>query len=376
MKLVKIVSFFLLSFLFLIPVSRVLGEECQGISDLNARISCYSDVLNRLGSQANTLKNQIAQFDAQIKLTTLKISQTEEKIALLGGRIDQLEASLDALTKAFSSRAVETYKMTRFGDPLMLVFTSGDLTEAVSRFHYLQKIQDADRDLLERLQTAQTTYKGQKADQEDLQKQLEQQKKDLNNQKQAKANLLAITRNDERKYQELLAEARAELAAVQGLGKETFLRDVGEGEKIGTLLSGASGCSSGTHLHFEVHQGGNYQDPNNFLRSISFTYDYGSDQYDYYGTISPHGPWNWPLSEPIVITQGFGSSGFAKIAYPYTGGVHTGIDMQSKSSNDVKAVKAGKLYGGSYQCRNGMLLYAKVDQGDGMTSWYLHMSPQ
>lgn len=379
MKVVRATIVFLLlitSLLFL--ERRVFAQACTDKPSLTERISCYEQELTRLGAQSKTLSNQIAQFDAQIRLTTLKISQTEEKISLLGGRIDQLEGSLSALSEAFSSRVVETYKMARVGDPFLILISAPDLSGAVSRFHYLQRIQEADRDLLSRLQSAQTTYKEEKTDQETLQAQLQKQKADLDRQKKEKANLLTVTKNDERKYQELLAAARAELAVVLGQGKETFLRNVSEGERIGSVISGRSGCSTGTHLHFEIRQGGGYLDPNNYLRSISFSYDEPYDK-SYYGAISPHGSWNWPLNEPIQINQGFGSHGYARVAYPYTGGVHTGIDMVSGSSSTVKAVRSGKLYGGSYQCTgslSGTLLYAKIDHGDGLTAWYLHITPQ
>ena len=160
------------------------------------------------------------------------------------------------------------------------------------------------------------------------------------------------------------------------MGKETFLRDVSEGDTIGRVIPSASGCSSGQHLHFEVHSGGSIQDPNNYLKPISFSYSPGYDT-SYYGAINPHGIWNWPMNEPIEINQGFGSHPFAQAFYP--GGVHNGIDLDSGSSTNVKAVKSGKLYGGSYQCGGryaGTLLYAKVEQGDGITTWYLHMTPQ
>jgi len=377
----KRIVFLALLFLTLIVATlftnKVFAQACQDKSNLTERISCYENELGRLSAQSKTLSNQIAQFDAQIRLTTLKISQTEEKIALLGGRIDQLEGSLLALSQAFSSRAVETYKMVRVGDAFLILISAPDLTGAVSRFHYLQKIQEADRDLLSRLQAAQTTYQGEKTDQEDLQKELEKQKLNLARQKQEKAALLAVTKNDEKKYQQLLAAARAELAVILGQGKETFLRNVSEGEVIGRVIPSASGCSSGQHLHFEVHQGGVIKDPGEFLRPISFSYSYGPDQYGYYGTINPRGSWNWPMDEPIEINQGFGSHGFAQAFYP--GGVHNGYDLDSNSSSNVKAVKSGKLYGGSYQCGGaypGALLYAKIEQGDGIIAWYLHMTPQ
>lgn len=216
----KRIVFVVLLFLALISgillfTNKVFAQACQDISNLNDRIKCYDTELGRLSAQSKTLANQIAQFDAQIRLTTLKISQTEEKIALLGGRIDQLEASLDALSNAFSSRAVETYKMARVGDAFLILISAPDLTGAVSRFHYLQKIQEADRDLLSRLQAAQITYQGEKTDQETLQKELGVQKANLNNQKAAKANLLAVTKGDEKKYQQLLSQAKAQLAALR-----------------------------------------------------------------------------------------------------------------------------------------------------------------
>lgn len=187
--------------------------QCSSESECNDLIKKYSDQITQLQGQASTLKNQIAQFDTQIKLTTLKITQTEDKIALLGQRIDQLEVSLDSLTTAFSSRAVETYKLSRFENNLFFILSAVDVTDAASRFHYLQKIQEEDRSLLLKLQEAQTLYKDEKKSQEELQKELEKQQADLNSQKAAKNNLLKATQNNEAKYQSLLAQAKAQLSA-------------------------------------------------------------------------------------------------------------------------------------------------------------------
>ena len=83
---------------------------------------------------------------------------------MLGGRIVQLGESLDSLTLAFNSRVVETYKLSKFENNFYFVLSASDLGSAVSRFHYLQKIQEEDRNLLQRLEDAQTTYQGEKAD--------------------------------------------------------------------------------------------------------------------------------------------------------------------------------------------------------------------
>lgn len=190
------------------------SASAQSEDELKKKIEEYQAQIVKLTSQANTLANQIAQFDAQIKLSQLKIDQTQEKIAMLGGRIDQLETSLTALTLAFSTRAVETYKMYRYGDGMLFLLASNDLGDAFLRFEYLRQIQEEDRQLLMRLTAVQSDYKGQKTDQEDLQKELEVQKAALDGQKRAKAALLTVTRNDEKKYQQLLAQARAQLSAL------------------------------------------------------------------------------------------------------------------------------------------------------------------
>lgn len=214
-KKILFFSVFLLTIL-LGRASFVLAEECDDIPStqdkIQEKINCLSGKVGQLSSQAKTLKGQIAQFDAQIKLTTLKIADTESKIQLLGGRIDQLEVSLNDLSKAFASRAVETYKLSRIENGFFFVLSAADVDDAVSRFHYLQKIQEEDRNLLSRLQEAQTAYQGQKVDQEALQKQLKTQQASLNAQKSAKNNLLSVTKNDEAKYQNLLAQANAQLA--------------------------------------------------------------------------------------------------------------------------------------------------------------------
>lgn len=220
MSFSKKVSLFLfvfcISFFFFAPVSaqEEFNRDAK-LKELESQIKQYEEELSRLQSQSATLTNQIAQYDAQIKLAELQIEETQRKIELLVGRIDQLEVSLVALTKAFSERASETYKMVRLGDPLFFIVASPNLSTAVSRFHYLKLIQRSDQELLMRLQSAQTNYQDQKQDQESLQKQLEKQKANLDAQKAAKANLLAITRNDERYYQRLLSQAKSQLAALR-----------------------------------------------------------------------------------------------------------------------------------------------------------------
>lgn len=343
------------------------------LSDLKTQIDEYSKKVQTLQQQANTLSNQIAQFNAQIYLTQLKINQTQEQIVLLGGRIDQLETSLQALSNAFSSRAVATYKMARSGESFFLLITSGNLTKTIERFHYLQRAQMGDHDLLVRLQGAQNIYKQNKAEQEKLEQQLDDQKKQLAVQKAAKDQLLAITKNDEAKYQDLLAKALAELQAIQsivaGQGTESEVKKVGEGEAIASIIPGTSACSSGGHLHFEVVKDQAHQNPASFLIPKSIVWDNQPDTPFGFG-----GSWQWPVNDPIRITQGYGMTSYARLGW-YGGGPHTGIDMLNDNWDwTVKSVRTGTLFRGGIACGGGTLRYVHVKQDDGYDTYYLHVN--
>ena len=356
--------------------------EAEKLERLTNEINQYEQEITKLKSQASTLSNQIAQFDAQIKLTTLKITQVEDKILLLGGRIDQLEVSLQNLTTAFSNRIVQTYKMTKLSEPYLLLASSPDLTTAFSSYHYLKKIQSEDRELLVRLENAQSTYEEEKVDQEELQKELKDQQNVLGSQKAAKASLLVATKNDEKKYQQLLSQARSEFEAIQailaGKGQEEEAGKVSQGQRIASVIQGASCNSSGSHLHFIVSQNGSAQNPFNFLKSgVDFENCSGSSCGSSDGDVfNPGGSWDWPLIPKIKYSQGYGATWATKNTW--VGRIyqfHNGIDING-SSSEVRAVRSGTLYRGSYGGSSGCRLrYVRVDHDENdLDTFYLHIN--
>jgi hypothetical protein len=278
---------------------------------------------------------------------------------------------------------VQTYKVFRTADPSFILLSSGEFKQASATFFYLMRLQMADRSLLIRLQSAQNTYKDNKAQFEDLSESLKQQRQTLDQQKNAKAQLLAVTRNDEKKYQSLLASVRAELEAIQaiiaGRGAETKVGPVTEGQKIATIIDGPSCNSAGRHTHFIVSEKGVTKNPFSYLKSgVDFVNCSGSSCGSTDGdSFQPTGSWNWPISPKIKFNQGYGSTWATRnswVSRIYN--FHNGIDIDSLTSLDVHAVQSGTLYRGSYSGVNGCLLrYVRVDHdGSDLETFFLHIN--
>ena len=190
------------------------------------------------------------------------------------------------------------------------------------------------------------------------------------------------TRNDEKKYQQLLSAARAEFEAIQaiiaGKGQEEEVGKVSQGQRIASIIQGPSCNSSGGHLHFIVSQSGNTQNPFSQLKNIDFENCSGSSCGSSDGDpFNPSGSWDWPINPKVKFTQGYGSTW--AVRNTWVGRVysfHNGIDIDSGSSPEIRAVRAGTLYQGSYSGSSGCRLrYVRIDHDDSdLETFYLHIN--
>lgn len=358
-----------------------LAEDCN-IDCLNNRIQEYETKLKDLSGQKKTLASTVAYLNAQINLTQSTIAKTEQELVVLAkeietlsGHVNQLNVSLDNLSSVLRGRIRKTYKQYSI-DPVYLLFSARGFGDFFNEYKYLNTIQEHDREVLMSMERTRFNYDYQKTQKEEAQQKaealhekLKKQKASLAAQQQDKKNLLDQTQNDEKRYQTMLDSARAELAAIQniiaGKGEETKAGDVGEGNRIASIITGSSACSTGTHLHFEVAKNGANQDPANYLNNKSVTWDNSPD-----GPFSFTGGWPWPMNDPVRITQGYGNTSYSS---RYANHSHTGIDMVS-TNTEVKSVKSGTLYRGAISCGGGTLRYVKVEQGDNLVTYYLHVN--
>jgi len=365
-KIYKILILFLIIFLLFVPIG-VKSQEV--LNDIQDQINQYNQKLSELSKSKDTLSNQISYLDSQVALTQLKIRQTQETIIALekeiqelSNRIDKLDQNLNHLSLVFIENVNHTYKIRKKTPPLIYLLTQ-KLNKFVDEYKYLKTVQKNNQDLLIEMETARTNYdlqKQQKAEKQEelevLNQKLTQQQQDLSNQKATKANLLEITKNDEKKYQQLKAEAEAELKSLINARLDKVV-EVKKGQILGIM--GNTGYSFGAHLHFGLYD----------LREENVAKWVYENDIDPLGYISQY---QWPMDQPIRITQ---ERGITKYSSMYRDNYHHGIDMVS-STKLIYAVNDGMAYYYKDRYPNqkiGSGNHVKLFHSDGKMTLYLHM---
>lgn len=231
-KLLFIITTFLLFSIFIFGNSFISyaqeaeqENESSQVQEIQNRINDLQSKISELQGQKQTLSSQISVMDNQINLTQLKIQSTEAQIAELSldidtadKKIDKLEGSLDKLSEILINRIKETYKVGSSSN-FQILIASNDVNDFVKRANYLRIAQEHDKKLIFDTVQARNDYATQKEIFQDkktrnevLQAELQSYSAQLENEKQAKNQLLTQTQGSEAEYQRLLKQAQDQLA--------------------------------------------------------------------------------------------------------------------------------------------------------------------
>lgn len=228
--------FFLLGLLIFLKKSSIIVQAADCDDKQNQeKVACLENKVQDLKSQTKTLSSQISIMDSQINLTEAKIEANKRNILDLTLDIDTatkkistLSDSLNEITEVLLNRIVATYQAGSV-QPLEILLSSADASNLLTRLNYLRIAQAHDKRLIYDVQQAKNDYINQKdiyeakkKKVETLKKQLEAYTNQLSQEKVSKQDLLTQTQGSEATYQSLLAQARAQLAALSNFATSTF----------------------------------------------------------------------------------------------------------------------------------------------------------
>lgn len=372
-------------------------DTCANISDPPAKVACYTNLVNACASQRESMASQVVYLNTRIQLTTANIEAAKQKIIDLqkeiediSGKIDKLDGSLTQITGMLFNRIIASYKYN--GVSMMnLLFSSGEASDFIDRFKYIQTVRAHDRKLLFQLQNSKLNFKEQKQQREEkqqevdrTQKQLEKDQVALSVQKKEKELFLETTKNSEAKYRSELAAAKKEAEGIQQaasiLSSAGVAKHVNKGDVIGVM--GNTGFSTGAHLHFALYNlkesdlnkfnfNSAYENPLSVLKPRSIPFDATSCD-----DVSPShqesktvgsGSWEWPMANP-TISQCYGHTPWS---WRYSIGIHNGLDMYDDVDTLIRAPESGNayVYRGGQSAGNGVFIF----HGNGKMTLYWHL---
>ena len=311
----------------------------SSIESNKKKLEATSDKKIKTLDDLKAINQNIASTKQTINKLTNDISAKEKEIVVLEDKIKESQAKLERKITEYNKRLVEVYKE---GDVkyLDVLFGAEDFNDLLTRYQYIQYINDSDEDLMKEV-------KEQKANLQDQQTQVADAKKSLENNRQAKENrkneLAQLGENKQALVTELTAQEKEIQKNIQSM--EQASNEIGaQIQAIQAQQAAAAAAAAAANQ--------------------------GSGGAGYDGAYVPaNGVLTFPVPSYYGVTSEYGWRGD-----PFSGGqsFHMGIDLGASMGAPVLAAGDGRIILQEYHWSYGN--YVVIDHGNGLSTVYAHMS--
>lgn len=311
----------------------------SSIESNKKKLEATSDKKIKTLDDLKAINQNIASTKQTINKLTNDISAKEKEIVVLEDKIKESQAKLERKITEYNKRLVEVYKE---GDVkyLDVLFGAEDFNDLLTRYQYIQYINDSDEDLMKEV-------KEQKENLQDQQTQVADAKKSLENNRQAKENrkneLAQLGENKQALVTELTAQEKEIQKNIQSM--EQASNEIGaQIQAIQAQQAAAAAAAAAANQ--------------------------GSGGAGYNGAYVPaNGVLTFPVPSYYGVTSEYGWRGD-----PFSGGqsFHMGIDLGASMGAPVLAAGDGRIILQEYHWSYGN--YVVIDHGNGLSTVYAHMS--
>lgn len=302
------------------------------IEELEKRADIYREIINIKKKQSETLSDQLEVTTESIDQVQSQIDLSKQKIDDYNGQISRLEGQIKEKNEVIVSQKriltdlVQAFYEVNQASPVVSYLNDGNIASFMVTKDRLAQTGDKINELVVSIKKIKEDLEKQSTEIDESKKEvvlahekLQNQNQDLESAKKQRETLLAQTKSDESKYQNLLKKTQEQIQ-----------------EEIEQIESSKSGADLG---------------PLPPSKSGLFAY---------------------PVN-PVKITQGYGKTSFAVSSGIYKNNFHNGIDL-GISYNNLFASMGGKVIDSG---DNGNYAYGKwiaIDHGNGLVTMYGHLS--
>jgi len=223
----------LLAFILIVPFKTIpvnaglLEEKREELLKIKEEIKKQKELIEQkrkeiatLEGQLSIISDQIKQIELQIQAFQLEIEKTNLEIVQTENEIQEKEKEIE-IQKKILSKIIKTLYKNRDFNLVYIVFSSETVSDFLRKLKYLDSLKIQSYKTLQKIKALKEELEKRKRELEKEKKELEELKAAkenafslLESQYAFKANLLAQTQGEEKKYQEQLAKARAEEKAI------------------------------------------------------------------------------------------------------------------------------------------------------------------